>query len=269
MLNHPGVVMKLHEKILTHYLSCTSPVDKEGYLNKRKKRNDTYHRRWFVLKANLLFYQERPADRHLLGVIVLEGCAVQHSETDGHFTFSLVFGPGLKTYRFAAIDRQGQESWVKALHSASHCYLSMVVKDLARQYEEAKRQQSLGESHPSVSALKLPTNSFLFTTMQQTAVVREGRSFSASTLLQAPSIPAKVVAKKSPKLWTRRHACVTPLNGPAPLYGEWPLVGFDLFEDFSKLHDYYGQEVKKVREDWLKSRQKEEDHTDQDLIDLG
>lgn len=105
--------------------------------------------------------------------------------------------------------------------------------------------------------------------MQQTAVVREGRSFSASTLLQAPSIPAKVVAKKSPKLWTRRHACVTPLNGPAPLYGEWPLLGFDLFEDFSKLHDYYGQEVKKVREDWLKSRQKEEDHTDQDLIDLG
>lgn len=101
----------------------------------QKKRNDTYNRRWFVLKANLLFYQERPADRHLLGVIVLEGCAVQHSETDGHFTFSLVFGPGLKTYRFAAIDRQGQESWVKALHSASHCYLSMVVKDLARQYE--------------------------------------------------------------------------------------------------------------------------------------
>lgn len=27
--------MKLHEKILSHYLSCTSPVDKEGYLFKR------------------------------------------------------------------------------------------------------------------------------------------------------------------------------------------------------------------------------------------
>ncbi len=27
--------MKLHEKILTHYLSCTSPVDKEGYLYKK------------------------------------------------------------------------------------------------------------------------------------------------------------------------------------------------------------------------------------------
>jgi len=27
--------MKIHEKILTHYLSCTSPVDKEGYLYKK------------------------------------------------------------------------------------------------------------------------------------------------------------------------------------------------------------------------------------------
>lgn len=30
-----GAGMKLHEKILTHYLSCTSPVDKEGYLYKK------------------------------------------------------------------------------------------------------------------------------------------------------------------------------------------------------------------------------------------
>lgn len=153
--------MKLHEKILTHYLSCTSPVDKEGYLEKKvwinttnmkkiyleseywsrlvssqKQRNATYHRRWFVLKANLLFYQERPADRHLLGVIVLEGCTVKRSESDGKFAFSLVFeGPGLKTYRFAAKDHQTQESWMKALLSASHCYLSLLVRDLKRQYE--------------------------------------------------------------------------------------------------------------------------------------
>lgn len=27
--------MKIHEKLLTHYLSCPSPVDKEGYLYKK------------------------------------------------------------------------------------------------------------------------------------------------------------------------------------------------------------------------------------------
>ncbi|XP_035511617.1 sesquipedalian-1 [Morone saxatilis] len=256
--------MKLHEKILTHYLSCTSPVDKEGYLYKKKERTATYHRRWFVLKANLLFYQERPADRHLLGVIVLEGCVVRRSESDGQFTFSLVFeGPGLKTYRFAARDHQTQESWVKALLSASHCYLSLLVRDLGRQYEEAKQQGS-GESRhsSSVSALKPSTTTFYL----PSTGVREGRSLSASTVLPAPS---KVVARKSPKLWHRRNAHVTPLNGPAPLYGEWPLVGFDPLEEFSKLHDYYGQEVKKAREEWVKSRQAKEEHSEGDLIDLG
>ncbi|XP_039979786.1 sesquipedalian-1 isoform X2 [Xiphias gladius] len=265
--------MKLHEKILTHYLSCTSPVDKEGYLYKKKERNGTYQRRWFVLKANLLFYQERPADRHLLGVIVLEGCAVRRSESDGLFAFSLVFeGPGLKTYRFAAVDGQTQESWVTALLSASHCYLSLLVRDLGRQYEEAKQQQSSGESHltSSVSALKQSKSTFLFPAQGPTAVVREGRSFSASTVLQAPSIATRAVPKKSPKLWTRRNPIVTPLNGPAPSYGEWPLVGLDPLEEFSKLHDYYGQEVKKAREEWLRSRQaEEEEHSDGDLIDLG
>ncbi|XP_029293956.1 sesquipedalian-1 [Cottoperca gobio] len=262
--------MKLHEKLLTHYLSCTSPVDKEGYLYKKKERNATYQRRWFVLKANLLFYQERPGDRHLLGVIVLEGCAVRGSESDGQFAFSLVFeGPGLKTYRFAAGDGPTQESWVKALLSASHCYLSLLVRDLGRQYEEAKQQQGPGESRhsSSVSALKQSTN--FFPVQGRTAVVREGRSFSACTVLQAPSTTTKVVAKKSPKLWPRRNAHVTPLNGPAPLYGEWPLVGFDPLEDFSKLHDYYGQEVKKAREEWLRSRRVEEEHSDGHLIDLG
>lgn len=99
-----------------------------------------------------------------------------------------------------------------------------------------------------------------------TAAVREGRSLSASTVLQAPT---KMVTKKSPKLWHRRNAYVTPLNGPAPLYGEWPLVGFDPLEDFSKLHEYYGQEVKKAREEWLKSRKAEEEQSDGNLIELG
>lgn len=83
----------------------------------------------------MLFYQERPADRHLLGVIVLEGCAVQRSESEEPFAFSLVFGPGLKTYRFLARDHRTQEGWVKALFSARHGYISQLVKDLGRKYE--------------------------------------------------------------------------------------------------------------------------------------
>lgn len=61
---------------------------------------------------------------------------MRRSESDGQFGFSLVFeAPGLKTYRFAAADHQTRESWVKALLSASHCYMSLLVRDLGRQYE--------------------------------------------------------------------------------------------------------------------------------------
>ncbi|XP_014910094.1 sesquipedalian-1 [Poecilia latipinna] len=261
--------MKLHEKILTHFLSCTSPVDKEGYLYKKKERNATYYRRWFVLKANLLFYQERPADRHLLGVIVLEGCTVQMLDSDGFFPFALQFGSGLKTYRFAAGDAQTQGRWVKALFLASHCYLSNLVRDLGRQYEEAKQQQDPTNSCSSLKSLSPPTNSLLVPALFPLSLVREGRSFSASDALPPPSMPTKMAAKKSPKKWPRRNAHVTPLNGPAPPYGEWPLVGSDPLVEFSKLHDFYGQEVKKAREEWLRSRQTEKEQREKDLIDLG
>lgn len=52
------------------------------------------------------------------------------------FVFSMVFrGSGLKTYRLAAEDQLGQESWVKVLLTASHCYLSLLVRDLGKQYK--------------------------------------------------------------------------------------------------------------------------------------
>ncbi|CAL8274587.1 unnamed protein product [Lota lota] len=273
--------MKIHKKILNHYLSCTSPVDKEGYLYKMKQRTATYHRRWFVLKGNVLFYQERPADRHLLGVIVLEGCAVRRCETDGQLCFSLVFqAPGLRAYRFAAEERLTQESWVKVLLSASHCYLSLLVRDLGHQYEEAKREQApveelhgssasgstvKGDSQKSVLRLRQCS---LLTIESAKTEVRDGRSFSTGHLLQGPSFPSKVTNKKSPKLWSRRNAHVTPLNGPAPLYGEWPLVGLDPLEEFSKLHEYYGEEVLQVREAWLRRKQVDKEHRDDDLMNI-
>ncbi|XP_073696165.1 sesquipedalian-1 [Garra rufa] len=282
--------MKIHEKILTHYLSCTSPVDKEGYLYKKRERNTTYLRRWFVLKGNLLFYQERPGDRNLLGVIVLEGCMVQACETDGQFCFSLVFtGPGLRTYRLAADDHLSQESWIGALFCASHIYLSMIVRDLERRYEEARRDKGLCDSIQT-SAVTSTDNKIMaswntgqpFFVHGTSIVPRDGRSYSTSSIpppfvpnrpisysLHAPPIQFKTTNKRSPKLWPKRNAHVTPLNGPAPSYGEWPVVNFDPFEEFSKLHEYYGNEIKQLRADWLKKKREEVGYVAEDLIDLG
>ncbi|KAJ8414206.1 hypothetical protein AAFF_G00050760 [Aldrovandia affinis] len=273
--------MKLHKKILTHYLSCNSPVDKEGYLYKKGERNTSYQKRWFVLKGNLLFYKDRPGDRDLIGVIVLEGCSVQLCESEEQFAFSLVFsetGLGLRTYKLAAEDQPNQESWIKALLSANHSFLSLLVRDLEKQYEEMRREayssdtyqrstvigpdaerlaQSLITINSSPSSLKLGPG------------LREGRSYSTNHLLQAPPISSKPVCKRSPKLWPKRNAHVTPINGPTPPLGEWPLVGSGPLEDFGELHEHYGKEVKELRADWLQRKQGEEDNQEEDLIDFG
>ena len=88
--------------------------------------------------------------------------------------------------------------------------------------------------------------------------VREGRSVSASIVLQQPT---KATAKHSP-VWLKKNALVTPLNAPATLHTEWPLTDFNPLVDFQKLHDYYGQEVKKAREEWLKSGQATEEQSE-------
>lgn len=94
-------------------------------------------------------------------------------------------------------------------------------------------------------------------------MARKARGQSCSALLQAP---AKVVAQRG-HTWLRRNALITPLNGPAASSGEW--VGFKPAEDFRELHDYYGQEVKKAREEWLKGRGEEQQRGQEDLIALG
>lgn len=95
----------------------------------------SYQKRWFVLKGNLLFYKDRPTERDLVGVIVLEGCTVQLCESEEQFAFSLVWSDtGLRTYKFAAEDQSSQESWIKALLSASHNYLALLVADMEKKY---------------------------------------------------------------------------------------------------------------------------------------
>jgi len=101
-----------------------------------------------VLKGNLLFYKDRPSDREAAGVIVLEGCIVQLCESEEQFAFSLVWSePGLRTYKFSAEDQAGQESWIKALLSANHGYLALLVMDLEKKYRGETRRQR-GSSCP-------------------------------------------------------------------------------------------------------------------------
>ncbi|XP_041094694.1 sesquipedalian-1 isoform X1 [Polyodon spathula] len=248
--------MKLHEKQFVRHASGPSPVDKEGFLSKKGESRPTYQRRWFSLRGNLLFYYEKRGDPGPLGVIVLEGCSVQLCEScAGDFAFAIVFqGPGLRTYKLTADDQHEQESWVKALLSAHFGYLQMLLLDLEKMYQEVS-----GNTKPLV----------LGPAPGPALPGKEGRGYAASQL-QAP--PPSGKAKKSPKLWPKRQAQVSPtLAETPPTVGvvarveEWSVVDDTPLEAFVVLHARYGQEVGEAREEWRKKR----GEVLSDLIDLG
>ncbi|XP_012675951.1 sesquipedalian-1-like isoform X2 [Clupea harengus] len=266
--------MKIHGKILNHYISCSSSVDKEGYLYKKGEVNTSYQKRWCILKGNLLFYKERQSERDVLGVIVLEGCAVQLCESEEKFAFSLVFSePGLRTYKFAVEDQPSQESWIKALLSANHGYLTLLLKDLQEQYLEATR--AAGEAPADPQRLWVdtmvghpqswgPGSGSVFYTNPPALDVRDSAGHSSQQLLQATAALAKAANKRSPKLWPKRNALVAPINCPAPPQGEWS----EPTEDFGQMHEEFGKEVKELIADWLRRKQGEASG-EGDLIDLG
>lgn len=267
--------MKLHEKIVSYFESCNSPVDKEGYLCKKGEIKTSYQKRWFVLKGNLLFYKDRRDDRDLAGVIVLEGCTVQLCESEEQFAFSLVWSePGLRTYKFAAEDQESQESWIKALLSANHSYLSLLVMDLEKKYREALGELSATPAKaftmPNFSTAQPVFASPSFSKQTSTLpVAGAGLSPASSPNLQPPHISSKSASKRSPKLWPKKSANVVPMNTPAPSYGDWSGLCFSSKDEFSRLHEDFGKEVKELIADWLKRERGGEAVQGENLIDFG
>lgn len=272
--------MKFHEKVVSYYESCNSPVDKEGYLYKKGEFNTSYQKRWCVLKGNLLFYKDRPADRDVIGVIVLEGCTVQLCESEEQFAFALVWSePGLRTYKFAAEDQVSQESWIKALLSANYNYLALLVMDMEKKYREALSEYS----SDSVNSFTMPNFSTAGagypTAGSFISHVSSLPSFSASALGSAPNLSqnpmlqpppptsTKSASRRSPKLWPKRSANVVPANNLPPPLGEWSGVMSGTMEDFSKMHEDFGKEVKELIANWAKKGHG--DIAEGNLIDFG
>lgn len=136
--------MKLNERSLSQFAVSSSPLDKEGYLNKKGEVNRGYQRRWFVLKGNLFYYFEREGDKEAIGVIILENCHVELAESeDQPYAFQISYGgAGARTYVLGASSSQEMESWMKALSNASYLYLNMMVEDFERRLHELTATQN-------------------------------------------------------------------------------------------------------------------------------
>uniref|UniRef100_A0A3B3CQW7 Sesquipedalian n=3 Tax=Oryzias melastigma TaxID=30732 RepID=A0A3B3CQW7_ORYME len=268
-----NVEMKVDEKALGYFQSCDSPVDKEGYLYKKGEIKTSYQKRWFVLKGNLLFYKERSADRDVSGVIVLEGCTVQLCESEEQFAFSLVWSePGLRTYKFAAEDQESQESWIKALLSANHSYLALLVQDMENKYKDALAELSGKPNQPS-------TTPNLRADAQYSAAVLSTRSSTLSMFpaqaagaglgpLVPPSATLPSASKRSPKLWPKRSANLVSHSTPAMPTTDWVEYSSGPVEDFRTLHEDFGKEVKKLITEWAR-RKGLNIHVNEDLINFG
>lgn len=129
--------MKINDKNLISFAISKTPIDREGWLNKRGEVNKNFQKRWFVLKGNLLFYFEKKDDREPIGVIILEGCTIELAENEETFAFKLVFhGAGNRTYILCANSQENMEEWMKAIASASYDYMKLMVAELQRQLDE-------------------------------------------------------------------------------------------------------------------------------------
>ena len=140
-------IMRINEKTLINFASCSSPVDKEGYLYKRGEINRGYQKRWFVLKANMLFYFEKRSDKEPIGVVILEGCTVELSENTGQelYGFQIVFqGQGSRTYVMASETQEGMEAWMKAITCAGYEYMKLMVSELQTQLDELSTENNMG-----------------------------------------------------------------------------------------------------------------------------
>ncbi|KAM6944976.1 sesquipedalian-1-like [Lycodopsis pacificus] len=171
--------MKLNERSVAHYATCDSPPDKTGFLFKKGERNTAYHRRWFVLKGNMLFYFEERDSREPIGVIVLEGCTVELCESAEEFAFAVKFDCAkARVYKMAADSQAAMESWVKALSRASFEYMRLVVKELERQLEEIQEAAGGGCVGAGVGGLQGRPKS---SRRNQVARSRSGASSSSSS----------------------------------------------------------------------------------------
>ncbi|NWW61156.1 SESQ1 protein, partial [Ifrita kowaldi] len=238
--------MKLNERSLAFYATCDSPADNAGFLYKRGERHTAYHRRWFVLKGNMLFYFEERDSREPVGVIVLEGCNVELCDSAEGFAFAIRFG-GTKsrTYVLAAESQADMESWVKSLSRASFDYMRLVVRELEKQLQEMRQGLAggCGGSREEQSRERLPALPAI--------LPKENGCAVWNNVLGADRPP-------DTSGWGGHDEEENPRPPPLPprrrvSNGEAASAGAAVAESpstFCRLHEQYSREVARLRQDW-------------------
>ncbi|XP_032642916.1 sesquipedalian-2 [Chelonoidis abingdonii] len=265
--------MKLNERSVAHYATCDSPTDHAGFLHKRVKQHHhhhhhhhhttSYHRRWFILKGNLLFYFEDRESRDPLGLVVLEGCTVELCEAAEEFAFAIRFDDaGAKAYVLVADCQATMEGWVKALSRASFDYMRLVVRELEKQLEDARKSLAACHKSPRKSSSgrkRHLSNPAMALVQEQPPILENGYSTWGSGYIPAGASCSDHDGgcSKPPPLPPRRRlaagsGCGALATGLSLTGQESPVSPETAC--FSKLHNWYGQEIAEIRREWLESQ---------------
>ncbi|XP_062446133.1 sesquipedalian-1 [Rhea pennata] len=263
--------MKLNERSLAFYATCDSPADNAGFLYKRGERHTAFHRRWFVLKGNMLFYFEERESREPVGVIVLEGCTVELCDAGEEFAFAIRFGGAKsRTYVLAAESQAALEAWVKSLSRASFDYMRLVVRELRRQLAEARRGPAGAGKAGTAAAERSPEPSLLERSSPELSPPER------SSPERRPALPKEngcavwnnaggpdPPPRAAPRRASGCDADAGP--GPHPVPRQWrrvsgggepaPADSPGAAPAFSRLHERYGREVARLRREWLERQQ--------------
>ncbi|XP_062443070.1 sesquipedalian-2 [Rhea pennata] len=264
--------MKLNERSVAHYATCDSPADHTGFLRKRVERHHhhahhttSYQRRWFVLKGNLLFYFEERESREPMGLVVLEGCTVELCEAAEEFAFAIRFDDaGAKAYVLVADGQAAMEAWVKALSRASFDYMRLVVRELEKQLEEACKSLAACRKSPRRSSSgrkRHLSNPALLPVQEKPTVLENGYcTWGSGGVPGGTSCPDHDGGySKPPPLPPRRRSAASSTAGSPMASLSLALQESPVSPEtacFSKLHNWYGQEIAVLRREWLERQQR-------------
>ncbi|XP_068127726.1 sesquipedalian-1 isoform X2 [Hyperolius riggenbachi] len=259
--------MKLNEKNLVHYATCKSPVDKCGFLYKKGERNASYHKRWFVLKGNMLFYYDNEESKEPLGVIILEGSRVELCESTEEFAFAIKFDYAKsRAYILAAESHNTMESWVKVLSRANFEYIRLVVKELEEQLSEMQKSQrcSGGTSGSTKANSSFHSDCTIVPDLQHRPSLKDNGSVPWNST--PDNVSNGIIPVNGPKhSYTKghlRHNCEEGTQVLTMVSEQVMQTGAGAAEacatgetdedlvSFSTLHDLFGAEILELRAQW-------------------
>ena len=203
--------MRLNEKNVASFAVCSSPVDKEGYLQKKGDLHKDFQRRWFVLKGNLLFYFLKKQDKEPQGVIVLEACSVQVS-VHGRYCFEISFdGAGTRLYILGADNDAEMQLWMKAISHASYEYLKSIVDELQRRVNVLS-----SSSMPQKEAASMEVMNVGRVAAGTTSTVSRGPTREATVTLRELNNPIAPQIRKSQSTKIKKGILVDVSEDEAP-----------------------------------------------------